>query len=148
MARLHVSAEHSIGAPADVVYRYIADFREHHPLWLPKEITDVRVDEGGYGAGTIIRFVVTMGGRVRHFRAQIDEPAPGRVLTETDDAARSVTTFTVSPEAVGCRVRIETDWHAAGGVEGLAERLIAPRLLRGLLGRELESLDHYARARA
>jgi hypothetical protein len=28
---MQVSAEHTVDAPADTVYRYIADMREHHP---------------------------------------------------------------------------------------------------------------------
>ena len=39
-----VSAEHKVDAPADVVYRYVADMREHHPHFLPPAFSDFRVD--------------------------------------------------------------------------------------------------------
>jgi hypothetical protein len=35
MAKMLVSAERKVDAPADVVYRYVADMREHHPHFLP-----------------------------------------------------------------------------------------------------------------
>jgi hypothetical protein len=35
LAKMLVSAEHKVDAPADVVYRYVADMREHHPHFLP-----------------------------------------------------------------------------------------------------------------
>ena len=35
MARMQVSAERAVDAPADTVYRLIADMREHHPRFLP-----------------------------------------------------------------------------------------------------------------
>jgi hypothetical protein len=148
MAKLHASAERSIGAPASDVYRYIADFREHHFKWVPSEFSDVAVERGGYGAGTFNNFTLTLGGRPRRFHTRVDEPIPGQVLTESDDAARSVTTFTVTPNGETCRVRIESDWESASGVAGLVERLIAPRLLQGMYIDQLERLDRYARERS
>jgi hypothetical protein len=41
---------------------------------------------------------------------RVEEPQPGRVLTESDQLSWAVTTFTVIPEGPGCRVRIETRW--------------------------------------
>jgi hypothetical protein len=35
MARIVVSAEGTVDAPPDTVYRYVADMREHHPHFLP-----------------------------------------------------------------------------------------------------------------
>jgi hypothetical protein len=66
------------------------------------------------------------------------------VLTETDQLSSAVTSFTVTPEGSGCRVRIESRWQGAGGVGGFFERLFAPRLLRGIYADELERLDRYA----
>ncbi len=53
--------EGSVGAPADLTYRLIAD-DEHHQRFLPVGITDFEVLEGGVGAGTLHRFKVTAGG--------------------------------------------------------------------------------------
>jgi hypothetical protein len=74
---------------------------------------------------------------------EIAEPEPGRVLTESDPATGTVTSFRVTPEGTGSRVRIETRWQAAG-VRGAIERLVAPRLLGGINVDELARLDRYA----
>jgi hypothetical protein len=148
MAQLQVAEERAIAAPADRVYQYIADFREHHHRFLPPAFSDFAVEQGGVGAGTIIRFKLTAGGRTREARSQVAEPEPGRVLTESDLNSSLVTTFTVTPEGAGCRVRIETTWQGAGGIGGFFERLFAPRVLRRLYADELACLDAYARERA
>jgi hypothetical protein len=72
---------------------------------------------------------MTAGGRARDFRMRVEEPEPGRVLTESDERSSMVTTWVVTPEGPGYRVRVETRWQGAGGVGGLFERLFAPRLL-------------------
>jgi len=84
VARIAVSAEGTVEAPADTVYRYIAEMREHHPRFLPPAFSDFRVESGGVGAGTILRYKLTAGGRTRAYRTKIAEPEPGRVLTESD----------------------------------------------------------------
>ena len=133
-----------MGAPAPEVYGYIADMREHHPHFLPPAFSNFQVESGGVGAGTILRYKLTAGGRSRQYRTQIAEPEPGRVLTESDTGSTSVTTFTVTPEGSACQVRISTTWQGAGGVGGVFERLFAPRVLRRLYDDELSRLDTYA----
>ena len=140
-----VSAEGTVEAPADTVYRYIADMREHHPRFLPPAFSDFRVESGGVGAGTITRYKLTAGGRTREYRTKIAEPAPGRVLTESDTGSSAVTTFTVSPQGTASLVQISTAWDGAGGIGGLFERMFAPRVLRGIYEDELKRLDAYAR---
>jgi uncharacterized protein YndB with AHSA1/START domain len=147
VSQLHVDVERPIAAPAEEVYRYIADFQNHHPRWVPPAFSDFRVEQGGYGAGTVHSFQVTLGGTTRRYRTRVEEPVPGQVLTETDDAAKTVTTFTVTPEGATCRVRFDTDWAAASGIMGLFERLVAPRMMRGLYADQLARLDRYARER-
>lgn len=144
MARIMVSAERTVDAPADVVYRYIADMREHHPRFLPPAFSDFRVESGGVGAGTITRFTVTAGGRTREYRMKVDEPDPGRVLTESDTGSSLVTTTTVCPRDGASLVRISTAWDGAGGIGGLFERLFAPRVMRAIYADELERLNAYA----
>jgi hypothetical protein len=144
MAPIDVSAERVIGAPADVVYGYIADHREHHPRFLPDAFSDFEVEAGGVGAGTITRFKVTAGGRTRDYRMEVAEPEPGRVMTETDTNSSLVTTWTVTPEGSNARVQIATSWEGAGGIGGFFERLFAPRVMRGIYEDELERIDAYA----
>ncbi len=146
MATIHVSAERTVEAPADAVYGYLVDMRQHHAHFLPPAFSDFRVESGGVGAGTITRFRVTAGGRSRDYRMQVAEPEPGRVLTESDTGSSLVTRTTVTPQGDACLVQIATTWDGAGGVGGFFERLFAPRAMRGIYADELARLDAYARA--
>jgi uncharacterized protein YndB with AHSA1/START domain len=145
MAKIVVSAERVVDAPAEAVYRYVADMREHHPHFLPPAFSDFQVESGGTGAGTITRFKVTAGGRTRDYRMQVDEPEPGRVLTESDTASSMVTTTTVTPRDGASLVQISTSWNGAGGIGGFFERRFAPKAMRALYTDELERLNTYAR---
>ena len=145
MARIVVSAEGAVEAPAETVYGYIADMREHHPRFLPPAFSDFQVESGGIGAGTVIRYKLTAGGRTREYRTKIAEPEPGKILTESDTGSSSVTTFTVSPQGAASLVQISGTWDGAGGIGGLFERMFAPRVLRGIYADELRRLDAYAR---
>jgi Polyketide cyclase / dehydrase and lipid transport len=144
MARNVVWAEATVDAPADTVYRYVADMHDH-PRFLAPAFSDFQVESGGIGAGTITRFKITAGGRTREYRMQIAEPEPGRVLTESDTNSTAVTTFTVSPRGGASLVRISTAWDGAGGVGGFFERMFAPRVLRAIYTDELKRLDAFAR---
>jgi len=145
MAKIVVSAERTVEAPADAVYRYVADMREHHPRYLPAAFSDFQVESGGTGAGTVTRFKVTAGGRTREYRMRVDEPEPGRVLTESDTGSSLVTTTTVSPQDGVSLVQISTSWNGAGGIGGFFEKMFAPRAMRAIYTDELERLDAYAR---
>lgn len=145
MARNVVSAEGTVDAPADTVYRYLADMRGHHPHFLPPAFSDFQVESGGVGAGTIARFKMSAGGRTREYRMKVEEPEPGRVLIESDMNSSAVTTFTVSPRGGASLVRISTAWDGAGGIGGMFERIFAPRVLRAIYTDEINRLDAYAR---
>jgi len=134
-----------VGAPADVVYGYLADMRDHHPKFLPPAFSDFQVESGGVGAGTVARYKMTAGGRTREYRMQVAEPDPGRVITESDMNSTAVTTFTVSPQDGASLVRISTAWDGASGIGGVFERMFAPRVLRAIYADELKRLDAYAR---
>jgi Polyketide cyclase / dehydrase and lipid transport len=144
MARNVVSTEAPVDAPAETVYRCIADMHDHQ-RFLPPAFSDFRIESGGVGAGTITRFTMTAGGRTREYRMQIAEPEPGRVLTESDLNSTAVTTFTVDPRGSTSLVTISTAWDGAGGIGGVFERMFAPRVLRGIYADELKRLDAYAR---
>ena len=144
MATIRVRAEGRVTAPAERVYRVLADYERQHPRILPPAFSAFAVERGGVGEGTIIRFRVTVGGRARDYRQRVTEPVPGGVLREADLDGDRATTFTVTPDGAASRVRIETTWRAAG-LRGLVERLVAPRLLGPLYRDELARLDRYAR---
>jgi hypothetical protein len=145
MAKIVVTAERVVEAPADAVYRYVSDMRDHHPRYLPPAFSDFQVESGGVGAGTITRFKVTAGGRSREYRMQVAEPEPGRVLTESDTSSSLVTTTTVAPRDNASVVTISTTWNGAGGIGGFFERTFAPRAMRAIYTDELERLNAYAR---
>ncbi len=143
MGTIEVTAERAMQASAEAVYGCVADMR-HHEKFLPPAFSDFQVESGGVGAGTIIRFTLTAGGRSRASRMQIGEPQPGRVLTESDTESSLVTTWTITPQGSGSHVRLLTTWQGAGGIGGFFERLFAPRVLRGIYADELERLDAYS----
>lgn len=145
MTKIMAMAEEAIGAPSKSVYRSLADYRQHHPRILPPAFSDFVVEEGGVGAGTIIRFKVRLGGRTRTSRQRVEEPQPGRILRERDVDGTTVTTFTVTPDGKNSRVKIETTYDGARGIAGFIERLIAPRMLAKLYREELKRLDQLAR---
>ena len=98
MALHRVSASAVVKAPAEQVYGIIADYRDGHPRIIPRPpFQSLDVEEGGFGAGTVIRFQMRMLGRTQTVRAAITEPEPGRVLVETCQQEGIVTTFVVEP---------------------------------------------------
>lgn len=147
MGTIRVSAERPIEAPPELVYGLLADMSEH-PRFLPPAFSDFEVESGGVGSGTVTRFSVSAGGRVREYRMEVAEPDPGRVLTESDTNSSLVTTFTVTQDGGSSRVRIDTAWEGAGGVGGFFERMFAPRVMKGIYADELERLNAYARERS
>jgi hypothetical protein len=52
-----VSASAEVKAPAEKVYAIIADYRHGHPQIVPSPpFGRIEVEQGGFGAGTVIRF--------------------------------------------------------------------------------------------
>ena len=49
-----ITASARIPAAPKRVYDILADYREGHRCILPKRFSDVTVERGGFGAGTII----------------------------------------------------------------------------------------------
>jgi hypothetical protein len=147
VAKVHLSAERLIDAPADVVYACIADYRHHHRPggFLPPAFHDFTIERGGVGAGTVMTFKVTLAGRTRTVTHTVSEPEPGRVLVEGDELDQ--TTFTVDPVGNQCRVRFDT-FLDARGLEGILTRLLAPRLMKPLYDDELARLERSAQAEA
>lgn len=148
MSSIRVAAERTIEAPPDVVYRRLADDRRHHPRFLPPAFSDFAVEAGGVGAGTVVRFRLTAGGRTREVRARVEEPEPGRVLMETDGTTGAVTTFTVEPEGPRSRLRIETTRTGRPGLAGIVRRALprSPAPAADLPGRAGEPRPLRARA--
>jgi hypothetical protein len=140
------SASRSIPAPPSVLWGILADYRHGHPRILPRPpFTFLEVEEGGVGAGTRIRVGMRLLGREQVFRAVVEEPEPGRVLSETNDDGY-VTTFSVEPDQAsgGSRVTIATTPPAGGGLRKALEARLVRGLLTPVYRRELELLAEAA----
>jgi uncharacterized protein YndB with AHSA1/START domain len=149
MSNPRVEVSREVDAPPHEVYRILSDYQTGHPRILPKPyFSSLVVEEGGVGEGTVILVEMQVMGIRQTLRMHVTEPEPGRVLKEEDRAAGTVTTFTVTPLDGGQRshVTIATEWQAKGGLAGLAERLINPRVARGIYKKELEILAEVAGA--
>jgi hypothetical protein len=141
MPVLTVRASTNVPAPAALVYDLIADYRVGHPSILPPQyFQDLVVEEGGKGAGTLIRYTVLSYGTRQVARARVTEPEPGHILVETDERTGTETRFIV--ESLGeasARVTFETHYQARG-LRGWIEALLVPRYLRQVYAAELALL--------
>lgn len=142
-----VSASAVIPARRERVYSLIANYNDGHPRILPKQFTSLVVEQGGVGAGTVIRFQMSLLGRKQTVRAAVTEPEPGRVLVETDlDTNGAVTTFSVNPGGAPADsyVTISTVLPVREGFLGKLEKTLTTLLLRPMYVKELENLARVA----
>jgi polyketide cyclase/dehydrase/lipid transport protein len=143
LTRHRITVSAPIAAAPKQVYKVLADYRDGHRHILPRRFSDLTVERGGFGAGTIIRFRVRVGGRRHTFRAAVSEPEPGRVLVEANlDGKVAVTTFTVAAEGADdtSTVTIATEQGVRSGLLGVIERFITTRELEALYREELRKL--------
>ncbi len=153
MKQIQVKAEAILAARAQDIYATIADYRNGHPHIVPKEnFSDIIVEEGGYGAGTTMRFEVKALGQTQHYHQIVSEPEPGRVLVEQDIASRAQlsTTFIVDPleDGTKARVQIQTALNPSPGLQGLIERFLLPRVLLPIYLKELRQLEAFVQKQA
>ena len=149
MGRTRAQAERLIGASPAAVYAVLADYTTHHPRIMPAPpFSDLEVESGGVGAGTIFHITVRMLGRRQRLHMRVAEPAPGQVLTETNLDTGVVTEFTVAPRDGGSRTLagMSSEWESQGGVRGLVDRLVTPRLMGRMFAKQLHQLDQYMRS--
>ena len=142
-----ISASAIIPARKEQVYSLIANYNDGHPRILPKQFSSLTVEQGGVGAGTVIRFQMSVFGKKQQFRAAVTEPEPGRVLVETDlDTNGAITTFTVNPghAPADSNVTISTELPVRAGFAGAIERKLSTLLLRPIYVKELQNLARVA----
>jgi hypothetical protein len=151
MRQIHVEASAIINARPEEVYAILANYHEgHHPAILPQPyFTELAIERGGQGAGTVIRVRMKVLGVERTYHLEVSEPEPGRVLVEADEAAGVITTFTVDPLNDGqqSRVTIASDTTPASGFMGFVERLVNPPITRHIYRKELEQLDEWVQGK-
>lgn len=133
----------TIPASSAKIYALVADYRVGHPSILPRPpFGELVVEEGGIGAGTVIRFELKLAGKWHTTRARITEPKPGMQLDESDLAGNFVTSYHFEPlSAAETRLTIRTVARPrAGGLAGWLERFFTPRMLKPVYERELDLL--------
>jgi hypothetical protein len=141
------TATRIINAPIETVYNIIADYRHGHPRILPKEyFLSMDVEEGGFGAGTIVNFEMRLLGQTRSFHSSITEPEPGRVLVETDIQSGIPTSFLVAPSMNRNQSRLTIATELKG--QNIVEGLIAKYLLQKVYSEELELVADLAEVRS
>ena len=140
MDKIHAHATKVIQAPPEKVYAVLANYSQSHPAILPKQVfSDLVVEQGGVGAGTVVRVTMAAPGAKQELHVTVSEPEPGRVLVESGSGM--ITTFTVDPKDGGksSQVTISTEATPSPGLQGWIEKLVTP----GLLWDELHLLAKY-----
>lgn len=151
MGLMRVQSSAVIPARPEAIYAVLADYREAHPAILPKPyFTELKVEEGGQGAGTVIHVRMKVFGIESEFHQIVSEPEPGRVLAETDLNTGLISTFTVEPLNGGgqSRVTITTEFNPRPGFMGFMERLFNPPIMRRIFNQELQNLADYVSGQA
>lgn len=145
MNAYHVEVTQDIPAPAERIYAVIADYQTGHPAILPKPyFTSLTVEQGGYGAGTVVLVHMNVMGAKRSLRLETSEPQPGRELVETDPENGVVTRFLLAPlDENHTRVTITSDVQTGPGFSGFLERLLTPPITRRIYRAELDLLAAY-----
>jgi len=145
---IHAEASYVINAPAAPIYAVVSDYRVGHQAIVPKPyFSELIIEKGGQGAGTVIRGTLTAFGSIYPFRYLISEPKPGHVLMETDIETGQYSTFTFEPlrDGTHTRVTIASEFPRKPGFVGFMESLTIPAFTRRLYKQELENLAHYVR---
>lgn len=147
---IHFEASAPIQARPAVVWDILTDYRNGHLNILPPyAFSNMRIEAGGKGAGTIISYVFRAAGVKRTMRHIVSAPSPGQALVESDAEGSVRTTFALTPLNEGHQtlVNISTVQRGRGGPLGAIEQvmtpLIAPTMRRIYLD-ELRRLDALA----
>ncbi len=147
MDKIHAHATKVIEAPPEKVYAVLADYNESHPAILPEHVfSGLVVEQGGIGAGTVVRVTMAAPGKKQELHVSVSEPEPGRVMVESDPETGLTTTFTVEPadEGRSSQVTITAEATPSPGLQGWIERMVTP----GFLWDELRLLEKYIEERS
>jgi uncharacterized protein YndB with AHSA1/START domain len=140
-----ITSEHAIDAPADTVWRVIADYARD-PEWRTGVISMVPSPTGTVRVGTTTVEHLRLAGREIRTEGEVTDVVEGRWFswrtTAGAEARGSRTVEALGPDR--CRLRLELTVTPHG-----VERVLAPvlrRMLQRNLGHDLDQLDGLARA--
>jgi len=86
---IYVEEMRVIDAKAEAIYAVVRDYQGGHPAILPKPyFSALTIEQGGQGAGTVLRGSITAFGSTRPFHQKVTEPEPGRTIVEMDIETR------------------------------------------------------------
>jgi hypothetical protein len=131
--------------PADV-YAVLADYQRHHPHIMPPSLfSNLEVESGGVGAGTVFHITLRLAGKRQRLHMRVGEPEPGSMLTETNLDTGVVTEFSVASTngETPTIARISQRWDPGGGLKAMIDRLATPLLLRWIFTKQLRQLGQY-----
>lgn len=132
------SESREIAARPIAIYDLLIDYHEGHVSILPQPyFKDLRVLEGGIGAGTVFEADMAVFGIQRTLRMHVEEIEPGRRFRETDSATGTVTDFIIDPIAGGARLTLQTTMVFSDGLAGWVEKLTTPSITRMIYRKEL-----------
>jgi uncharacterized membrane protein/uncharacterized protein YndB with AHSA1/START domain len=142
MSRVYAHSERLITARPEEVYAALIDYQNKRPYILTSNFLDYRVEEGGMGEGTVIRYRLQAAGRERPYHMRVAESVKGQMLTERDTNSSLVTTWTLTPVNNGqqTNVRLASEWTGGSGIGGFFERTFAPLGLRRIYADMLSQL--------
>jgi Polyketide cyclase / dehydrase and lipid transport len=146
-----VNASKVINARPEEIYAILSDYRVGHAAILPKPyFTEMIVEQGGQGAGTILRLKMNVFGQEYTYHQIVTEPEPGRLLVDTDMETGQFSSFTLEPLNGGAqtRVTIHAEFPGKTGIAGWLEKLMQPPITRYIFKKELRNLADYARSKA
>lgn len=145
MQTITIEMSNIIPAPIETVYSVIADYKVGHQAILPKPaFREMKVLEGGYGAGTRLSVHVRLWGQSYYYDQIVEEPIRGQVLVEREMNTGQVTRFTLkSLSDTQTQVTIMSVNPLSSGFKGFLERISQPMIIRNLFKIELENLADY-----
>ncbi len=141
MSYVTVTKERTVAADPAATFAFLRDYNKR-PSIFPPNFIDYRVESGGEGAGTVVRYRLRAGERERAYHMKVEETG-GRELRESDQGSSFVSTWSLEPAEGGKKtlVRLHSQWKGAGGVGGVFERIFAPRGLGPIYDDLLARLD-------
>ena len=150
MRRDHIEMVALVPASPQEVYAVLADYAHEHVHIVPtKYLRNLEVEQGGFGAGTIIRYRARAFGIERPSRAIISEPEAGRVLVEQETTTGLKTTFTVTPTAQPdqTHLQITVRWVPSSNPFTMVEQALYPYIMRDMLTQSFQLVAQYTAER-